>query len=89
MNMKKSMLAVAIITLFIGNAVIPMCNAKEIKTEVLDSSEDKITIVDEGSANGTFIEDEEQPIKGSREIGLNGKIRFCKLNPITLTLAEE
>lgn len=52
-------------------------------------SEAKLSIVDEGSANGTFINDEEEPIKGSRELSIGNKIRFCKLDPIILTLSAE
>jgi len=49
-------------------------------------SENKITIADDGSANGTFLNDEEKRIAGSREIKIGGKIRFCKRDPIIVTL---
>ena len=52
-------------------------------------SEDNIKIVDQGSANGTFINNEKDPITGSRELRLNDKIKFGKLNPIILTLSAE
>ncbi len=52
-------------------------------------SEDKIRLVDEGSANGTFINDEINPIKGSRDLCLTDKIKFCKLNPIIMTITTE
>lgn len=51
-------------------------------------SENAITIVDEGSANGTFIADEPERIQGSREIKVGDKIRFCKRDPIIVTLAK-
>jgi hypothetical protein len=52
-------------------------------------SNSRISIVDEGSANGTFIGDEEERIKGSRELQIGDQIKFCKLNPIVLTLTSE
>lgn len=52
-------------------------------------ADDRITIVDEGSANGTFIDDEEEAIKGSREVHIGSKIQFCKLDPIVLSLTVE
>ncbi|MFQ5603617.1 MAG: FHA domain-containing protein [bacterium] len=52
-------------------------------------SKDKITLVDEGSTNGTYINDEDAPIKGRREISIGDKIRFCKLDPIIMTFTAE
>jgi hypothetical protein len=51
--------------------------------------EERIRLVDEGSANGTFINDEKEPVRGSREITISDKIRLCKVNPITLTISKE
>jgi len=52
-------------------------------------SEDNIKITDQGSANGTFINDETEPIKDSRELQLTDKIKLCNLNPIVLTISVE
>jgi len=49
----------------------------------------KITIVDEGSANGTFINNDENPIKGSLELKIGDQIKFCKTNPVVMTLSEK
>ncbi len=49
----------------------------------------RISIVDEGSANGTFIGGEEERIRGSRELHIGDQIKFCKLSPIVLTLTSE
>ena len=46
----------------------------------------KITIVDEGSANGTFINNSEEPLKGSLGIKVGDKIKFCKINPVVMVL---
>lgn len=46
----------------------------------------KITIVDEGSANGTFINNSAEPLKGSLEINVGDKIKFCKIDPVVMVL---
>ncbi len=68
---------------------LPYDNISKNQATLYFVNENNITIVDEESANGTFLNDETTPIKGSREIKLGGKIRFCKLNPIVLTLSEK
>ncbi len=52
-------------------------------------SESKITIVDEGSANGTFINDETTAVQGSRQIQPGDIIKFCKKDPVIMSLTIE
>lgn len=68
---------------------LPFENISKNQASLYFLSETNIKIVDEGSANGTFINDEQSPIQGSREISFSDKIKLCKINPIMLTLSEE
>ena len=45
--------------------------------------------LEDTEVNGTFINEETDPIKDNRELQLTDKIKFCKLNPIVLTLTVE
>ncbi len=72
-----------------SNICLPFENISKTQATLYFISDSKITIVDEGSANGTFINDEDNPLKGSRELTVDSKIQFCKLDPIILTLSEE
>ena len=68
---------------------LPFKNISKNQASLHIISEEDIKIVDEESANGTFINDEEDPINESRNLHLTDKIRFCKLNPIILALTAE
>ncbi len=68
---------------------LPYQNISKKQASLYFLSEKDIKIVDEGSANGTFINEEQNPVKGSRELRLTDRIRFCKVNPIILALAAE
>jgi len=68
---------------------LPYDNISKNQATLFFVSENDITIVDEGSANGTFIDDVPELIKGSHEIKIGSKIQFCQLNPIVLTLLVE
>ncbi|MBN2008991.1 DUF3662 domain-containing protein [candidate division KSB1 bacterium] len=68
---------------------LPYDNISKHHASLYFLSDSDIKLVDEGSANGTFINNEEQPIKGSREIQLTDRIRLCKLNPIILAIKPE
>ncbi|MBC8185846.1 FHA domain-containing protein [candidate division KSB1 bacterium] len=68
---------------------LPFDNISKNHASLYFLSEDNIKLVDEGSANGTFINDETDPIKDSRELQLTDKIKFFKINPIVLTLFAE
>jgi len=52
-------------------------------------SDNKLTIVDEGSGNGTFVDDEQTRIVGSRELSPGSKVRLCSVDSITLTFSVE
>ena len=68
---------------------LPFNNISKNHASLYLISEENIKIVDEGSANGTFINDEKDSIKGSRELRLTDKIKLCNLNPIVLTFTAE
>jgi len=51
--------------------------------------DNKLTIVDEGSGNGTFLGDDETKITGSCELAPGSKVRLCNVNPITLAVSIE
>ncbi|MFQ5753268.1 MAG: FHA domain-containing protein [bacterium] len=68
---------------------LPYENISKNQATLYFMSESKITIVDEGSTNGTFINNEEEPLKGSRELKIGNKIKFCKLDPIIMALSAE
>lgn len=68
---------------------LPFKNISKNQASLQIISEDNIKIVDEESANGTFINDEKDPIKSDRDLRLTDKIKFCKLNPIILSLTAE
>lgn len=72
-----------------ANICLPYKNISKNQATLYFIDDNNIKIVDEGSANGTFINDEEDRIKGSRELKIGDKIKFCKLAPIILTLSEE
>lgn len=72
-----------------ANICLPYDNISKNQATLYFTSEANIKIVDEGSANGTFINDEKERIKGSRELRLGDKIQFCKLDPIIMTLSAE
>jgi hypothetical protein len=71
------------------NICLPFNNISKNHASLYFLSEDNIKIVDEGSANGTFINDEVEPIKDSRQLQIIDRIKFCKINPIVLTFAAE
>ncbi len=68
---------------------LPFDNISKTQATLYFVSEDNIVIVDEGSANGTFIDDEQEQIQGSRDLKFGSKIQFCQIDPIVLTLAAE
>ena len=68
---------------------LPFDNISKQQASLSFFTEDNIKISDQGSANGTFINDETEPIKESRRLKFTDKIKFCKLNPIVLTFEEE
>jgi len=68
---------------------LPYDNISKTQATLYFVNENNITVVDEGSANGTFINNEDTPIQGSRELRLGDKIRLCKLNPVVLTLSKK
>lgn len=68
---------------------LPFDNISKKQATLYFIQDDKITIVDEGSANGTFINDAEEAIKGSLELKLGDKIKFCKTNPVVMTLSDK
>ena len=59
---------------------LPFDNISKKHASLYFLTENNIKIVDEGSANGTFINDETEPIKGSKKLQLSDKIKFCKIN---------
>lgn len=71
------------------NICLPYQNISKNQATLYFLSNKNIKIVDEGSANGTFINDEQEPIKGSRKLQLTDKIKFCNINPIILTFVTE
>jgi hypothetical protein len=72
-----------------ANICLPYDKISKTQATLYFMSEGKITLVDEGSANGTFIAEESEPIAGSRQLKLGEKIRFCKVNPTVLILSTE
>lgn len=66
---------------------LPFDNISKIQATLYFLADDKISIVDEGSANGTFIDNEKAKITGSRTLRPGSKIRFSKKNPIVLTIS--
>jgi len=52
-------------------------------------SDREIAIVDEASANGTFVDEDAEKIKGSRALSVGSKIRLGKRDPIVLALSTE
>jgi len=68
---------------------LPYDNISKKQATLYFMPDSKITIVDEGSANGTFINSDENPIKGSLELKIGDKIKFCKTNPVVMTLSEK
>ncbi|MFQ5649888.1 MAG: FhaA domain-containing protein [bacterium] len=72
-----------------SNICLPFDNISKHHATLYFVAEDTITIVDEGSANGTFIDDEPDRINGSRRLKIGDKIRFCQRDPIILTFSEK
>ncbi len=70
-----------------ANICLPFDNISKTQATLYYLGADKITLVDEGSANGTFIDDETRRISGSRALTVGTKIRFCKMDPVILTLS--
>ncbi|MBN1996625.1 FHA domain-containing protein [candidate division KSB1 bacterium] len=68
---------------------LPFKNISKKQVLLNFQSEEKINIIDEKSTNGTFINDEKEPCKGKRNLRLTDNIRFCRLDPIILTLTAE
>ncbi|KAA3613747.1 MAG: FHA domain-containing protein [Calditrichaeota bacterium] len=68
---------------------LPYQNISKHQATLYFISETRMTIVDEGSANGTFINDETEPVKGSREFQPGDFIKFCKKDPVIMTLTIE
>jgi len=68
---------------------LPYDNISKKQATLYFMPDTKITIVDEGSANGTFINSDEKPIKGSLELKIGDKIKFCNTNPVVMTLSEK
>lgn len=68
---------------------LPFQNISKQQATLYFVSESKITIVDEGSTNGTFINDETEPLQGSRSVKPGDVIKFCKKDPVILTLTIE
>jgi len=68
---------------------LPYDNISKKQATLYFMPDSKITIVDEGSANGTFINSDENPIKGSLELKIGDQIKFCKTNPVVMTLSEK
>jgi len=68
---------------------LPYKNISKNHATLYFMSADTISIVDESSVNGTFINKEENPIKGSRNLKFGDKIKLCKVDPITMILSKE
>jgi len=68
---------------------LPYDNISKKQATLYFMPDSKITIVDEGSANGTFINSDENPIKGSLELKIGDQIKFCKTNPVVMALSEK
>ncbi len=68
---------------------LPFQNISKKQALLYFQSEDNVKIVDDGSTNGTFINDEKQPVVGSRSVRLTDKIKLCNLNPIILSISKE
>ncbi len=66
---------------------LPFHNISKHHATLYFVSREAIDIVDEGSANGAFIDDEADRITGSRRLSLGSSIKFCKRDAITLTLS--
>lgn len=49
-------------------------------------SENKITLIDEGSSNGTYIDDDDDRVDGKRDLKVGSRIRLCKQDPIVLVI---
>jgi len=65
---------------------LPYDNISKKQASIYFLSENEMTLVDEGSANGTYINDETDAIKGSRRVRPGDRIRFCKVNPIIMAI---
>jgi hypothetical protein len=65
---------------------LPYQNVSKNQCTIFIQADGRIKLEDKGSTNGTFINDEKEPVKGSREIGLNDRIQLCRVNPIMLNL---
>lgn len=72
-----------------ANICLPFDKISKSQATLYFVSDDEISIVDENSANGTYIDDEDERITGSRKLQVGSKIRFCKLDPIILTISAE
>lgn len=68
---------------------LPYENISKKQATLYFMDDSRIIIIDEGSANGTFINKEDEPVKGSMEIKIGDTIKFCKINPIVVTLTQE
>jgi len=72
-----------------ANICLPYDNISKNQATLYFMSDSDITIVDEGSANGTFVNDESEPLKGSRQLSIGSKIKFCRLDPIVMTFSKD
>lgn len=68
---------------------LPYQNISKQQATLYFVSGSKITIVDEGSTNGTFLNNETTPLQGSRAVKPGDVIQFCKKDPVILTLTIE
>ncbi len=71
-----------------ANICLPFDNISKTQATLYYLDPDKITLVDEGSANGTYIDDETERISGSRALSVGTKINLCKMDPVILTLSS-
>ncbi len=63
---------------------LPYKNISKKQATLTVQNDGEIKLVDEGSTNGTFINDEKTPVKGSRIVQHTDKIQLCKVEPIVL-----
>jgi hypothetical protein len=68
---------------------LPYQNVSKKQCTLSIGADARITLVDDGSTNGTFINDEQEPVKGSRKILASDKIKLCKVNPIILIVTSD
>jgi hypothetical protein len=68
---------------------LPFKNISKTQAAFSILADGKIKLTDEGSTNGTFINDERAPVKGSRIILQTDKIQLCKAEPIVLVFLNQ